>query len=86
VIIVSAIMNEFPEEVFSEPPSSPQTAAAPSASSDALPHNDSSTTLVTLSGKERDRRNILREMLDTERKYVQDLEVMQVCVQASVLV
>jgi len=29
--------------------------------------------------QETERKNIIRELLETERKYVQDLEVMQVC-------
>jgi len=37
-----------------------------------------SSTLVNINPKESARNNIVRELVETERKYVQDLEIMQV--------
>jgi cell division control protein 24 len=70
------MIDRVPSHVF-EDISSPPPSIAPSESSDSLVTGETAVS-TTLSAKERDRNNILREMLETERKYVQDLEVMQV--------
>jgi cell division control protein 24 len=65
---VTAIVNHLPPEAFEElPPSTPPLSAHDSMDSipDSLPVQDAA------------RQNIVREIVETERKYVQDLEVMQ---------
>jgi cell division control protein 24 len=71
---VAMLLDRLPEDVFSEPPSSPPSSFAPSTSTDSL-LNDGP---VPISAKETARGNIIRELVETERKYVQDMEVMQV--------
>jgi cell division control protein 24 len=70
------MIDRVPSYIFEET-NSPPPSVAPSESSDSLVAGAAAVS-TTLSAKERDRNNILREMLETERKYVQDLEVMQV--------
>ncbi len=41
-------------------------------------NTDSATSVPPATAKESARNNIIREMVETERKYVQDLEIMQV--------
>lgn len=53
-------------------------AARSRTDSDAPAVPDNIAHLVPSSSREADRKNIIREMLETERKYVGDLEVMQV--------
>lgn len=47
-------------------------------STDSLP-TDVPATATPANAQESARNNIIREMVETERKYVQDLEIMQVC-------
>jgi hypothetical protein len=48
-----------------------------SQSSDSLA-SEGLSTLTPVNAKETARNNIVRELVETERKYVQDLEIMQV--------
>lgn len=76
VNIVSIVVDSLPEDVFTEsPPSSPPTEFAAKDSSDSLP-----TELASgMGGAEpHPGANVTKELLHTERKYVQDLETMQV--------
>ena len=67
---VTAIVNHLPLDVF-------ETAETdPNNSQDGL---DSSSLETPANAQETARKNIIREMVETERKYVQDLEIMQVC-------
>jgi len=76
---VTAIVNHLPPSAFD--PQVPETSIPTSLSlsnlsTDNLPH--------PTDAKEVARNNIIREIVETERKYVQDLETMQVgCVSAS---
>ncbi|KAF8658263.1 hypothetical protein AX16_002039 [Volvariella volvacea WC 439] len=69
---VTAIVEHLPEDAFDNSPPSP-----------TLGSHDSMDTLVgevplpPATAQEAARNNIVREMVETERKYVQDLEVMQ---------
>jgi cell division control protein 24 len=70
------LLSRLPKDVFSEAPSSPPPSIAPSASTDSLLTDGAPPAPV--SAKEAAKANIIRELVDTERKYVQDMEVMQV--------
>lgn len=74
---VTTIVDLLPPEIFEPPPLSPQLLT-PQESIDSL-INDVPNTVVPANAREAARNNIIREMVETERKYVQDLEVMQVC-------
>ncbi|KAL0956698.1 hypothetical protein HGRIS_002821 [Hohenbuehelia grisea] len=69
---VTAVVKMLPPEAFdAEPPSPPFMSTQ--ASTDSLPDAIPSAP----NARETARNNIIREMVETERKYVQDLEVMQ---------
>ncbi|KAF9522646.1 hypothetical protein CPB83DRAFT_899456 [Crepidotus variabilis] len=70
---VTAIVNYLPPNAFEDAPPSPPSMSA-NGSFDSL-----ADTLVSTpaNAQESARNNIIKEMLDTERKYVQDLEIMQ---------
>jgi cell division control protein 24 len=51
----------------------PSQASTDSLSTDSFPAS------TPVNAQEAARNNIIREMVETERKYVQDLEIMQVC-------
>ncbi|KZV62603.1 hypothetical protein PENSPDRAFT_670249 [Peniophora sp. CONT] len=76
VDLVNHIVSLLPADVFVEPsvlsPATPPSDPSAVATSSAIP----------ASGKEAARNNIIRELVETERKYVQDLEVMQKYAQA----
>jgi cell division control protein 24 len=75
---VTTIVDRLPESSFEATPPSPVSLAL-SQSSDSLTLDGTSTsTLVNINPKENARNNIVRELVETERKYVQDLETMQV--------
>ncbi|THV05107.1 hypothetical protein K435DRAFT_850307 [Dendrothele bispora CBS 962.96] len=72
---VKAIVNHLPPEAFEDaPPSPPYLASHDSYSS---LNTDSPSSLPPANAQEAARNNIVREMVETERKYVQDLEIMQ---------
>ncbi|KLO18354.1 hypothetical protein SCHPADRAFT_899755 [Schizopora paradoxa] len=74
---VSKIVDQLPKECFQEaPPQSPPTVH-PSDSTDSLPNLDSPAQPDPVSAQEKARNNTIREIVETERKYVQDLEHMQ---------
>jgi len=70
---VTAIVDHLQPDVFEESPPSPPTLSS---------HDSSDSLLEALppqpNGKEAARNNIVREIVETERKFVQDLEIMQV--------
>ena len=75
---VTALVEYLPEEVFvQQAPSSPPSLPSAHQSTDSIvcdtPHSSQ-----PVSAREAARNNIIRELVETERKYVQDLEVMQV--------
>lgn len=72
---VTTIVDLLHPEIFEPPPLSPQLLT-PQESIDSL-INDVPNTAVPANAREAARNNIIREMVETERKYVQDLEVMQ---------
>ncbi|KAI0829690.1 hypothetical protein BC628DRAFT_1314583 [Trametes gibbosa] len=78
VKVISNVINlvrQLPDDLFTEtPPASPKLASA-LASTDSLTSDNSLATPSVEPGGARV--NIIKELVDTERKYVQDLEVMQ---------
>ena len=79
VKVVSNVINlvqQLPEDLFLESAPSSPTIASALASTESLTSNNSlAATTIEPGGA---RANIIKELVDTERKYVQDLEVMQV--------
>lgn len=72
---VKAIVDHLPADVFEEaPPSPPYISSHDSFDSLSDPH----VSIPPAGSREAARNNIIREMVETERKYVQDLEIMQV--------
>ncbi|KAG6889224.1 hypothetical protein C0992_005968 [Termitomyces sp. T32_za158] len=69
---VTAIVDHLPPDAF-EPPS-PTASSHPDDSYDS---SASESPTVPANAQETARNNIIREMVETERKYVQDLEIMQ---------
>jgi cell division control protein 24 len=65
------LLDRLPECVWSSEPG--QSFAEPSRLHDNLPSKETCTP------QEVERANIIRELIETERKYVQDLEAMLVC-------
>jgi cell division control protein 24 len=72
---VTAIVKHLPADAFELSPPSP-TAISSHDSVDSLAGE--TTAVPPANAQESARNNIIREMVETERKYVQDLEVMQV--------
>lgn len=72
---VSAMVACLPESALEEAPPSPPYLVSHD-SHDSLA--DTPSSLPPATGQEAARNNIIRELVETERKYVQDLEVMQV--------
>ena len=71
---ITHIVDCLPPDIFEE--AAPQSPLSPLS-----PHEffDSMGPDVPANGPDAERNNIVRELVETERKYVQDLEVMQVC-------
>ena len=70
------LVQQLPEDLFLESaPSSPTMASALASTESLTSDNSTNATAVEPGGA---RANIIKELVDTERKYVQDLEVMQV--------
>ncbi|KAF7428050.1 hypothetical protein PC9H_007269 [Pleurotus ostreatus] len=71
---VIALVDHLPLDAFEATPPSPpyitSQSSTDSLTSDAAP-------VVAPNAREKDRNHIIREIVETERKYVQDLEVMQ---------
>ncbi|THH13217.1 hypothetical protein EW146_g6975 [Bondarzewia mesenterica] len=74
---VTSLVGHLPEDVFEEaPPLSPPSNLQSHESSDSLAP-DTPSVPIPANAQEAARNNIVRELVETERKYVQDLEVMQ---------
>jgi cell division control protein 24 len=75
---VTYIVDHLPPNVFDEivPPSPPSTLSSHDSFASTGPVTPAIPTPVN--GPDAERNNIIRELVETERKYVQDLEVMQV--------
>ena len=71
---VAAIVDYLPPDVFEDEPPSPPSLPE-SGSFDSLADTLASTPA---NAQENARNNIIKETVETERKYVQDLEIMQV--------
>ena len=75
---VTHIVDRLPPDVFEEAaPPSPPSAFSPHDSFDSM-GPDIPAIPTPANGPDAERNNIIRELVETERKYVQDLEVMQV--------
>ncbi|KAF7782160.1 hypothetical protein Agabi119p4_1536 [Agaricus bisporus var. burnettii] len=70
---VTAIVNHLPPDAFDPPPASSPSLDANNSCDNLL----SDTLPQPANAQEMARNNIIREMVETERKYVQDLETMQ---------
>ncbi|TFK20949.1 hypothetical protein FA15DRAFT_682330 [Coprinopsis marcescibilis] len=75
---VTAIVEYLPEDVFEQPPRTPPTLSA-HESSDSLDHDSlpGGPPPPPVNAREARRKHITREILETERKYVEGLEIMQ---------
>ncbi|KAF9038285.1 hypothetical protein BDZ89DRAFT_1010693 [Hymenopellis radicata] len=73
---VSAIVSHLPESSFDDPPPSPPYMSTHD-SHDSLNTDHPTSSVPPATAQESARTNIIREMVETERKYVQDLEIMQ---------
>jgi cell division control protein 24 len=73
---VTVLVDQLPEDQFIDPPLSPPSMMSSQGSTDSLA-TDSFPPSTPLNAREAARNNIIREMVETERKYVQDLEIMQ---------
>lgn len=74
---VTALVEYLPEEVFVyQAPSSPPSLSSAHQSTDSIVC-DTPHSAHPANAREAARSNIIRELVETERKYVQDLEVMQ---------
>ena len=74
------LVQQLPEDLFLESAPSSPTMPSALASTDSLNSDPSLAASSVEPGGAR--ANIIKELVDTERKYVQDLEVMQVRVLA----
>ncbi|KAJ6593870.1 hypothetical protein B0H19DRAFT_1205280 [Mycena capillaripes] len=72
---VTAIVKHLPADAFETSPPSPAFMSSHD-SYDSLV-SDNSAAVPPANAQEAARNNIVREMVETERKYVQDLEIMQ---------
>ncbi|KAF7321259.1 hypothetical protein MKEN_00645700 [Mycena kentingensis (nom. inval.)] len=68
---VTAIVKHLPPEAFETSPPSPALLSAQDS------YDSEQIAAPPANAKEAARNNVVREMVETERKYVQDLEVMQ---------
>lgn len=76
---VTQLVDRLPENVFiTAAPASPPSVISSQDSADTLVNPESPVFQPPANAQEAARNNIIREMVETERKYVQDLEVMQV--------
>lgn len=74
---VTRLVDRLPESCFLEvAPLSPPAIDADGSSESLV--NPESPVLPTSSARDVARQNVIREMVETERKYVQELEHMQV--------
>lgn len=76
VSTVTTLVDLLPSGIFEPTPMSPSLLSSQESIDSFSNHTLNAT--VTPSAHEAARNNIVREMVETERKYVQDLEVMQV--------
>lgn len=74
---MTTIVDMLPSELFDPAPLSPQLISAHDSIDSLI--SDVPSTPVPANAQEAARNNIIRELVETERKYVQDLEIMQVC-------
>ncbi|KAH7888810.1 hypothetical protein F5I97DRAFT_1803116 [Phlebopus sp. FC_14] len=75
VSTVTTIVDLLPPDRFEPAPLSPPLLSSQESLDSVV--NDVPSTAVPVNAQETARNNIVREMVETERKYVQDLEVMQ---------
>jgi hypothetical protein len=75
---VTVLVDRLPEDQFVDPPDSPPSMFSSQESTDSLT-TDITSAPTPANAQETARNNIIREMVETERKYVQDLEIMQAC-------
>jgi cell division control protein 24 len=86
VATTSHLLDKLPEHVWKPQSDTPPQSARDEANRDlreGLGDDSSPPTLKAANAQDMDRNNIIRELIETERKYIQDLEVMHVCVHAT---
>lgn len=71
------LVDRLSDDQFVDPPDSPPAMLSSQDSTDSLT-TDVPSVPTPVNAQETARNNIIREMVETERKYVQDLEIMQV--------
>ncbi|CAG7854823.1 Rho guanine nucleotide exchange factor scd1 [Serendipita indica DSM 11827] len=79
VATTSYLLDQLPQHVWMEDVESPPPSAHEEASNRDFKEglgDDSPPTLKPANAQEIDRNNVIRELIETERKYIQDLEVM----------
>lgn len=76
---VTALVDRLPQHVFMEeiPPTPPSALESPGAAGRARADSIASPPSVPPTARDAERKNIINEILVTERKYVGDLEIMQ---------
>ncbi|KAG8811631.1 hypothetical protein FRC17_002372 [Serendipita sp. 399] len=78
VATTSYLLDKLPEHVWMEEVETPPPSAHDEANRNFASGGDeiSQSTLKGANAQEIDRNNVIRELIETERKYIQDLEVM----------
>ncbi|KAG8818318.1 hypothetical protein FRC19_010728 [Serendipita sp. 401] len=78
VATASHLLDKLPEHVWMEEVETPPPSAHDEANRNFANGGDESSppTLKGTNAQEIDRNNVIRELIETERKYIQDLEVM----------
>ncbi|TFY76008.1 hypothetical protein EWM64_g8002 [Hericium alpestre] len=77
ITTVTHLVDRLPPDVFLEEESQSSPSIGPGHDSTDSLTPASAVPVVAANAKEAARNNIIRELVETERKYVQDLEVMQ---------
>ncbi|KAG8808154.1 hypothetical protein FRC19_006096 [Serendipita sp. 401] len=82
VATVIHLLSRFPSTVWAEDGPSAATVHGQgnggNATANANANNAAATATAPTSSKDVERRNLVRELIETERKYCQDLEIMQI--------
>jgi cell division control protein 24 len=81
VATTAHLLDKLPEHVWMPESDSPPTSARDEQNTglrNGLGDESADSTLRPANAQEMDRNNVIRELIDTERKYIQDLEVMHV--------
>lgn len=81
VATTAHLLDKLPEHVWMPESDTPPTSARDEPGNslrNGLADDSADNTLRPTNAQEMDRNNVIRELIETERKYIQDLEVMHV--------